>query len=84
MFDVSKCIMRNDELPLMQEFYRQQDYRKFQKRMLKEVNEEILGDIKEKRGEGNDFNSILLIQNENNRVTKRAKLVRRYMTQLML
>ena len=53
--------------------------------MLKKVNSVILEDIKEKRGDGgNDFNSILLIQKENKRVSRRAKLVRRYMTSLML
>ena len=52
--------------------------------MLKKVGSVILEDIKEKRGDGKDFNSILLIQKENKRVSKRAKLVRRYMTSLML
>ena len=45
IYDVSRCIARNDELPLNQEFYRIQNYRKFQKDTLKVVGNVILQDI---------------------------------------
>ena len=52
--------------------------------MLKRVAGVILQDIEEKRGRGNDFNSIVLIQKENTEISKKAKLVQKYMVGLIL
>ena len=48
------------------------------------ISTSVREDIYSKRGEGHDLNSILLIQKENQQLSKRAKMVRRYMVTLML